>query len=519
MAESPAPGRRSRLTGPMSEQGTDQAAPEVQPGLQANAIGFVDSVSIGLNSTSPAYSLAAVLGPIALLVGVSTPGIMLASFVPMLLIASSFFFLNRVDPDCGTTFSWVTKAMGPWLGWIGGWAIAMTGVLVLGSLAEVAVKFTMLTFNLDEAVNNTPLVMALSVLLILVMTYICAVGTQASAKVQNVLTLAQVAAILIFIAIAIYKVLAGQALPGAPAPSLSWLNPFSEGTGALTAGLLLGVFAYWGWESALNLSEETTDSRSTPGRAAITSTFVLLVTYVGTAIAVVMLVGPDYLSQRAGEEELVLADLSLTVLGGWKWIVLVAVATSAIASTQTTIIPASRCALSMARSGAIPAYFGRISPRRRTPNVSTWWVAIIAIAWYVGLRLLSVNAFSDSLTALSLMIAFYYCLTGLACVIFYRKLLLKSVRGFLFIGVGPFLGAVLLGWLFIVAIISMADASATGDSEVLGMSETLFIGIVLFVVGIIFMIASRFGGSRFWSIKPSVVNPALVPIREGGTAS
>ncbi|MDA2989313.1 MAG: APC family permease, partial [Actinomycetota bacterium] len=57
------------------------AAPNVQPGLQANAIGFLDAVSIGLNATSPAYSLAAVLGPIVVLVGVAAPGILLASFV------------------------------------------------------------------------------------------------------------------------------------------------------------------------------------------------------------------------------------------------------------------------------------------------------------------------------------------------------------------------------------------------------------------------------------------------------
>ena len=46
------------------------------------------------------------------------------------------------------------------------------------------------------------------------------------------------------------------------------------------SGLLLGVFAYWGWESAVNLTEETRDGNSTPGRAAVWSTFVLLVTYV-----------------------------------------------------------------------------------------------------------------------------------------------------------------------------------------------------------------------------------------------
>ena len=86
------------------------------PQLKAGAIGFVDALVIGLAATSPAYSLAAVIGAITAAVGVYAPGALLASFVPMALIATAFLYLNRVDQDCGTTFSWVTRAMGPWFG-------------------------------------------------------------------------------------------------------------------------------------------------------------------------------------------------------------------------------------------------------------------------------------------------------------------------------------------------------------------------------------------------------------------
>jgi hypothetical protein len=78
-------------------------------GLKKNAIGFLDGLSVGLASTAPAYSLAA-----------------------------AFYYMNRVDTDCGTTFSWVTRALGPYAGWIGGWAICTTGILVVGSLADVS---------------------------------------------------------------------------------------------------------------------------------------------------------------------------------------------------------------------------------------------------------------------------------------------------------------------------------------------------------------------------------------------
>lgn len=491
---------------------------QVQPGLQSNAIGFVDALAIGLNATSPAYSLAAVLGPIVVLVGVAAPSVLVVAFIPMLLIASAFFYLNRVDADCGTTFSWVTRAMGPWFGWMGGWAITMTGVLVVGSLADVAIRFLLLTIGLDDAASNQWLVLALSILLILLMTWLCVTGTEASAKVQNVMTLAQVAALLIFIVVAVCKALAGMGAADAPGPSWEWMNPLTAGPSALVGGLLLGTFAYWGWESAVNLNEETTDSASTPGRAAIVSTIVLVLTYVGTAVAVLMLMGPAFMAERAGAEEMAFADVAVEALGGWSWILLLAVATSAIASTQTTIIPASRTALSMARRGALPAYFARISKKHRTPAVSTWWVAIIGVVWYTVIRLISDNALFDSLSALSLLIAFYYALTGFACAIYYRKLLFKSVRGFLLIGLGPVVGGLALLWLLVMSVIEMSNPenSYSGVSW-FGLGPPLVIGILMFGVGVGIMLVMRFTGTTYWQETPSIVNPDLVPVSEGGT--
>src|SRR3712207_6451877 len=159
---------------------------------------------------------------------------------------------------------------------------------------------------------------------------------------RSVLILAQAAALLVFAVVAIVRGVTGDSPLGGLDPSWSWLDPFGAGGAALTGGLLLGVFAYWGWESAVNLTEETRDPTSTPGRAAIASTVVLLLTYVGVAIAVLAFAGTDYLAENADEEEAIFALLSTEVMGGWDWVVLLAVATAAIAPTQTTILPALR---------------------------------------------------------------------------------------------------------------------------------------------------------------------------------
>src|SRR3954447_22257090 len=111
-----------------------------EPQLKSGALGFVSNLVIGVASTAPGYSLAASLGFIVAVagVGVQAPAILLVSFIPMLLIAASYYYMNRADPDCGTTFSWVTKAMGPYVGWLGGWAIIVADIIVMANLAQIA---------------------------------------------------------------------------------------------------------------------------------------------------------------------------------------------------------------------------------------------------------------------------------------------------------------------------------------------------------------------------------------------
>ncbi len=339
------------------------------------------------------------------------------------------------------------------------------------------------------------------------------------ARLQNALIFGQVAALLVFAGVALAKVYADTSTLDAVRPALSWLNPFAEGGAALSGGLLLGVFAYWGWESAVNLAEETRDGESAPGRAGVWSTVILLVSYVSVAFAVVAYAGTTWLSDNAGEEEFVFAYLAGEVLGGWDWVLLFAVATSAIASTQTTIIPASRTGLSMARRHALPARFAHIHPRHRTPDVSTWWVAGIATVWYVAVFQVSENALFDSLTALSLLIAFYYALTGIACAVYYRRHLTESVRNLLLIGVGPVLGSLLLAWLLVLSVRDMADpANSYSGQAWLGVGPPLVIGVGIFVAGLVVMVVWRSRDARFWDERPGVADPDVVRGRKAAAA-
>ena len=436
------------------------------------------------------------IGSIVVAVGVKAPGILLLSFVPMFFIAAAFFWMNRVDTDCGTTFSWVTRALGPHAGFLGGWAICTTGILVIGSLADVSALFFFDLFGLDALRKSDLANVILSVAIIVGMTTICVIGTEASARFQRVMTLGQVAILLLFAVVAFIRLATGDTPASSIDPELSWLSPFGVDYSAMLAGVLLAVFIYWGWESAVNLSEESEDSSRAPGLAGMASTLILLVTYIAVAYALVAFLGLDRIAQF-DDNARVLAVAGNAVLGDtFGKLLVIAVIVSGLSSAQTTILPGSRTSLSMAAAGALPKAFAAIHPRFLTPAFGTIVVGALATIWYVPGRLLSENFLFDSLSALSLLIAFYYALTGLACAVYWRHELFASAKNLLFIGVAPLLGAGMLGYLLVESARQLSDpkASYTG-SDLFGVGMPLGIAILFAGVGVVVMIAWRiFGG-------------------------
>ena len=477
-------------------------------GLKKNAITYASSVVIGVASTAPGYSLAAVLGLIVAIggVGVHAPGVLMVSFLPMLLVAMAYKYLNQADPDAGTTFSWATRAFGPVSGWMGGWAIIVADVIVMANLAQIAGLYTFLLLGVSHP--SVLAVTAIGIAWIALMTFICVIGIEVNARTQRWLLGAEIATLGVFAVVALGRVFTGHGIRGSVHPSLSWFNPFAVGSiGALTAGLLIGIFIYWGSDSLVTVNEETEDAETTPGKAAVMSTLILLGIYVIVSAAAIAFGGVDRLANDQSGD--VLGLLAGSVFGSHALgkVVIIAVLTSAAASTQTTILPTSRTALSMARSKAAPAPLGHVHERYLTPDVATWVMGGLSIVWYVGLTIVSQNMLYDSIAALGLMIAFYYGLTGFACTWYYRRTLFTSLKRFLLVGLAPFTGGAILLFVFVRSCIDLGRADA-GSTTYFGIGSPLVIGLGFLLMGVVLMAIWRLAGHReFFGRRPETAKP------------
>lgn len=458
-------------------------------GLATGTLGLWGSTVIGLASTAPVYSLVATLGFVVLAVGAQAPIAFVIAFVPMLFIAFAYRELNNEIPDCGTTFTWGTKAFGPWVGWMGGWGVAVAGMVVLANLAQIASVYFWDLFGLDLA-NNDGRIILVAVAFIAAMTWVSWRGVEIGERIQNVLLAIQYVALAIFVVAALWQFFAGTA-PGATAFDWEWLNPFAfTDFHGFTEAVLLALFIYWGWDTCLALNEETKDPKRIPGRAALLTTIILLFTYVSVTIAAMMYAG-------LGEEGTGLGNIDNAddfflaikdgLLGPWGWLLVVAVLISAVSSTQTTILPTARGTLAMGVYRALPARFKTVHPVYKTPSFSTIVGGTVAICYYVGMTLISDNILQDSILSLGLAIAFYYAITGYACVWYYRRDLGRSARDLWFKGIFPLLGALMLTYAFVQSAIDMWDVDY-GYTVLFGIGGTFVVGIGALLVGVVLMV-------------------------------
>lgn len=258
----------------------------------------------------------------------------------------------------------------------------------------------------------------------------------------------------------------------------------------------------------------------TPGRAAVISTFLLLATYALVTVAAVAFAGTGTEGIGLGNDEnasdvfaAIGPDLfGDSVLGHIGLLLLSAsILTSASASTQTTILPTARTTLSMGVYKALPESFAKIHRRFLTPSSSTIPMGVVSIVFYVLFTLISQNLLSALIGSVGLMIAFYYGLTGFACVWFYRKTLNSSLRDFLMRGPVPLLSGVSLTVVFIYGLLQYAKPDWLVDDDdnnvtILGFGAVAVVGIGALVLGVILMVV-------WWAMSPPFFQGRTLPRR------
>jgi amino acid transporter len=513
------------------QEATQPGEEVAEKGLKSGALGLISSTVIATASVAPAYSLAATLGFVVAVIGLQSPIVCIIAFIPMLLASIGYSELNKADPDCGTTFTWASRAFGPKTGWAGGWGIVAADILVMASLAQVAGAYLFDLFGVTSIGHNpaSAWVLLVGVLWIIAMCAICYVGIEVSANFQKLLLGIELVMLTVLSITALVRVGTGHHPATSIAVSAAWFNPFHASFSPFIDGLVLFLFIYWGWDTAVSVNEETADRNKTPGRAAILSTLLLLVIYLLVTTSVQSFAGIGTTGIGLGNTANT-GDV-LSILGGAVFgttgfgvflsrLLILMVLSSAAASTQTTILPTARTTLSMAVYGALPKSFSKVHPRFLTPTVSTVVMGGISIALYLVMNFVSHgNVITDAVTCCGIYIAFYYGLTAFSCVWYYRKNLTSSARNLWMQGILPLLGGLILyfagGWSLwedydVATATSITKFTVPGIHWQIG--GIFVIAFLSALAGVIFFVYLRIAQPAFFRKQTLTrATPTLVP--------
>lgn len=462
-------------------------------GLSHNSIGLLASIVLAISCVAPAYTLTATIGLLVHDVHTQVPVIFLAGFLPMFFAAFAYRELNTVAPDCGTSFTWTTKAFGPYLGWLCGWVAILATIIVISNLAGVAVQFSYQFLGavsgsewLSHLWENRAVNVASCLGYLAIATWVSYRGISTTAHVQYILVGFQM---LMLLALAFCAFEHWPTSPTAIAFDWRWFSFDGLTVSSFVAALSGSIFSFWGWDSALTVNEETKDADKTPGRAAVIAVVSILLTYLLVSISVIAFAGVGGSGLGLANPAIaqnIFGALAQPILGEpWYALLFLCVVASSAASIISTFLPTTRTLLAMGTYRAISPCFARIHPRYLSPSYATVAAGFGAGLFYASMTYLSKNVLVDTVYSIGIMISFYYGLTAYACVWFFRKELFHDLRSVLFKFLMPLIGGIGLTFVFVVTLRDSFSPDYGSGASVGGVGLVFVLGVGLILSGLL----------------------------------
>jgi len=396
---------------------TETAARPAKPknGLRSDAIGLPGVLMQGIAHTAPATAILLTLPFIASHAGRAAP---LAYFIAMLIMLMLGLCLTqfaRHMPSSGGYYTYISRTIGPRAGFLTAW------LFFLYSALTPAFSLAMMGWVLESALKTEYgitfpwwLFLLLGGVFTFWVTYR---GIELSAAALTALGLMEMGIVLFLAAW-------GLIAPGPGGISLTPFDPTHAPSGnGLYLGIIFSLFAMTGWEGVVPLAEESENPRRVVSKAIVYTILIMGAYLVFTSWGLVTGWGTEDLEALVASKELPPFALARRFWGhGWILIML-ALLNSMLAVAVAGTLVSTRMWYAMARSGALPSWFGAIHARHETPGNSVAFQTFVTCAGglFLGFLLGPDQAFYVMGTVLTLALALIYSAGNLGVFLLYRR--------------------------------------------------------------------------------------------------
>ncbi|MHA1536652.1 MAG: APC family permease [Alphaproteobacteria bacterium] len=331
------------------------------------SLGLFSLVLYGLGTIIGA-GIYVLIGEVAGKAGMAAPLSFLAAGALAGLTGLCYAELVARHPEAAGETAYVAEAFGlAWLSRLTGLSLIAVVLIAAASIAKGSAGY------LQEYVP-VPLWLG-GVVVVVLFTIVAAVGVSESVRVAVVMTMIEIAGLLLVV------VVAGSSLGDLPARAAELVPAdFASGTGLL-AGVFIAFFAFIGFDTLANMAEETADVGKTLPLAILLAVGISTLLYVLVALVSVMSVPPAELAGERAPLVAVLTRAGFESSRAFAGIALLATANG----VMIEIILVARLAYGMARRGLLPAWFASVHARTRTPLRATLIAGAIVLALVVAI--------------------------------------------------------------------------------------------------------------------------------------
>ena len=300
------------------------------------------------------------------------------------LVAFAYAEMSAAMPFAGSAYSWINVVFGEFFGWIAGWALLAEYFIALafvgsGLSANFRALIAPLGLKLPASLSNAfgtdgGIVDLVSVVVIALVAALISRGVSRAARVENVLVVLKVFAVLLFIIVGLTALHAANYVPFVPKYHETTNGPFGGWQG-IYAGVSMIFLSYIGFDSIAANSAEAINPQKTMPRGILGSLVIAVVLFVAVSL---VLVGMLPYSKYANSAEPVGLALRAAGHGG----VATVVQTIAVVGMFTALIgmsmAGSRLIYSFGRDGMLPKWLGKLDKSNR-PNRALWTLTIVGI--------------------------------------------------------------------------------------------------------------------------------------------
>jgi amino acid transporter len=441
--------------------------------LEPNAIGVAQDTVIGMATAAPAASAGLTLAGMALATAYASGPALILIALPMIVIANCYRRLNLWNANCGAAFEWVGRVINPYVGFLVGWLMIMGGII--GTVSTTVILGPTVLSVAGSDTNAIAPNLAIDTVVLLGMLVIAIIGIRMTARTQVALGLVEYVILIGFAIVGLVEVISHR--HGTFPITKGWFSLTGiGGHGSLTAGFLVALFSYTGWDGTVYVNEEVKHRRVNPGKAAMMAVAFLAVVYTTAQVGLQGVVSPAKLQANSTDALVYIAQ----VMGGsvWAKVMAVALALSVIATTGVGIVLGARVIYGMANHRVLPPFLGNVNRRFATPVAASLVVGftLLGLTWAYLLSTSLANAFNDAIAVTALLYAAFYILTALAAITYYWRRILSNVMDAIIIGLLPLAAAGFLGWILVKSL------QVAAPSQVWTLVVIVAVGIILMLI-------------------------------------